>query len=147
MANALIAQGTINRLLANVVYTSFPVLNVISSFLGKEGISITFEGEASQLIPTMTAGVPSPEPYQMATVTIHLVRSQGMASIYKNQFETNTYLGSTTVIPDTLGLTPYQFENCVLKSVAPLSLNGTQADFSVTFQGIYRLNSNLFLAA
>lgn len=147
MANPLIAQGSLNKLLANVVYAEFPELNVISSFLTKEGISLSLEGDASLLIGTMTAAVPSPEPYQMCTVTMHILRTQGMGTVYKQQFETNTLMGSVSVIPDTSALEPYELISCVLKSVAPLNMNGTDAGFVVTLQGIYQINADMFLSA
>jgi len=70
-----------------------------------------------------------------------------MASIYKNQIETNSNVGSVTVVPDTLALTPYQFNNCVLSSVQPIKLNGKDAGWVVTIKGTYSINSALFLAA
>jgi hypothetical protein len=147
MSNPAIPQGSLNRLQASVFYGANPLLNVIAAFLTPDGIDIALEGEVSQLIPTMIGAVPSPEPYQFATVTIHLVRSQGMASIYKNQIETNSNVGSVTVVPDTLALTPYQFNNCVLSSVQPIKLNGKDAGWVVTIKGTYSINSALFLAA
>ena len=75
MANQQVLQGTLNRLLASVVYAGSPELNVTSSYLAKDGVSIAFDGDTSQLIGTMTSAVTSPEPYIYATVTMHLLKT------------------------------------------------------------------------
>ena len=147
MSNPLISQGTLNRILAGVVFSSFPQLNIISGFLGKEGISFAMEGNASQLIPTMTGAVTSPEPYVMVTATIHMVKTQGMAAVYQNQFNTNTSLGSMTVVPDSVAFLPFSAQSCVLESFNELPFNGTQAEFVVKIKGVYPINSALFLVA
>ena len=41
MANPQVIQGTLNRLLANVVYADFPQLNVTAPYLAKEAISMS----------------------------------------------------------------------------------------------------------
>ena len=97
MANPFVQQGTLNRLLGNVVFAQWPQLTVTAPFLGKGAISFAFVGDASQLIGTMTGAVTSPEPYVFGTVTIHLVRSQTLANVFKNQLLLNTVLGSVTV--------------------------------------------------
>ena len=85
--NPLIQQGTLNRLRGSVVYANDATLNVTAPYLAREAISIAFEGDAGMLIPTLTGGVTSPEPYQLATITIHLVKSQALANVYKSQIE------------------------------------------------------------
>jgi hypothetical protein len=144
MANPNIIQGTLNRLIASVVYADFPELNINSGYLSKEGISIAFEGDLSQLIPTMTGAVTSPEPYVFGSVTIHLLRSQFLASQYKGQIETDTTMGSVTVIPDSIALTPYQLENCVLQSVQEMTFDGNQAGFIVKLRGVYQINGSMY---
>ena len=103
MANPQVIQGTLNRLLASVVYADFPGLNVTSSYLAREAISLGFDGDTSLLIGTLTGAVTSPEPYIYGTATIHLLRTQNLANAYKTQIETNTTLGSVTVYPDKIG--------------------------------------------
>ena len=61
--NPQIVQGTLNRLLASVVYADFASLNVTSSYLAKEAISLGFDGDTSLLIGTLTGAVTSPDPY------------------------------------------------------------------------------------
>jgi hypothetical protein len=147
MANPQIQQGTLNRLLASVVYANFTALNVTSGYLAREAISLSFDGDTSQLIPTLTGAVTSPEPYIFGTVTMHLLRTQALGNAYKTQIETNTTLGSVTVYPDTQVLSPFQLNNCVLMSVQETTFDGTQAGLVVRLRGVYSINSTLFAAS
>lgn len=139
-----VQQGTLNRLRGSVVYASNQTLNVTAPYLSREGISIAFEGDAGMLIPTLTGGVTSPEPYQIATVTINLVKSQALANVYKQQFETNVNVGDVSVIADSAALTDYELQNCVLKGIRDITFDGNQPGFVVTLQGIYQTNSALW---
>jgi len=147
MSNPQIIQGTLNRLLASVVYADFPQLNVTSGYLAREAISLAFEGDTSQLIGTLTGAVTSPEPYVYGTVTMHLLRTQALGNAYKTQIETNTTMGSVTIYPDTTALTPFQLNNCVLSSIQEVAFDGTQAGLIVRLRGIYSINSALFAAS
>lgn len=139
-----VQQGTLNRLRGSVVFASNQTLNVTAPYLSREGISIAFEGDAGMLIPTLTGGVTSPEPYQIATVTINLVKSQALANVYKEQFETNVNVGDVSVIADSATLTDYELQNCVLKGIRDITFDGNQAGFVVTLQGIYQVNAALW---
>ena len=147
MANPQIQQGTLNRLLASVVYADFTQLNVTSGYLAKEAISLGFEGDTSQLIGTLTGAVTSPEPYIYGTVTIHLLRTQALGNAYKTQIETNTTLGSVTIYPDTQTLSPFQLNNCVLSSIQEVPFDGSQAALIVRLRGVYSINSALFASS
>jgi len=147
MANPQVVQGTLNRLLANVVYADFSQLNVTAPYLAKEAISLGFDGDTSQLIGTLTGAVTSPEPYIYGTATIHLLRTQALGNAYKTQIETNTTLGSVTVIPDSTALSPFQLNNCVLMSIQETAFDGTQAGLIIRLRGVYSVNASLFAAA
>jgi hypothetical protein len=144
MPNPLVPQGTLNRLRGSVVYASNATLNITAPYLTKEAISIAFEGDAGVLLPTLTGGVTSPEPYQMATVTINMLKTQNLANIYKLQFESNTNVGDVSVITDANTLGDYQLFNCILKGVRDLSFDGNQPAFQVTLSGIYYVNNALW---
>ena len=144
MANSQIQQGTLNRLLASVVYADFTQLNVTSGYLAREAISLSFDGDTSLLIGTLTGAVTSPEPYIYGTVTMHLLRTQALGEAYSSQIRTNTTLGSVTVYPDTQVLQPFQLNNCVLMSIQETAFDGTQAGLVVRLRGVYNINSTLF---
>ena len=142
--NPLITQGTLNRLRGSVVYSNNATLNVTAPYLAREAISVSFDGDAGMLIPTLTGGVTSPEPYQMANITINLIKSQALANVYKTQIETNVNVGDVSVISDSATLGDYQFTNCVIRGVRDVTFDGNVAGFVVTLTGVYSVNSALW---
>lgn len=144
---APVDQGNLNRLRGSVVFADLPALGVTTPFLAKEAISLTFDGDAGHLLPTLTGGVGSPEPYQIATVEIHLLKTQALANAYKNQIETNNALGSVNVIGDSDAMENWQLENCQLLSTAPGPFDGNNPTFTVRIQGIYYTNRDLWAAS
>ena len=93
MPNPLVPQGFLNRVRGAVSITDKPALNVTASFLGKEGISMRPDTAATDIIPTMTGTVGSQAPYQQVTLTVHLLKTQGLAASYQRQFAADTALG------------------------------------------------------
>jgi len=148
MAAPLVPQGNLNRLRASLVLTDVPQLNVTSSFLGSEGISLGFEGEATTVIQTMTGQVNSPEPFQAVSVSVHLLKTQALAQAYEDRRQVNTILGAGTLRPDvsanTAGLGPYTLLNLSIRNVGQLSLNGTDAGYRVVLGGYTIINNSLF---
>jgi hypothetical protein len=160
MPNPNQQQGTLNRVKASVQipYVSNGALNINPQFLGKEGISLALEGNATDYFPSMTGAVPSPVPYQIATLTINLLKSQPFAQNYKTQFELSTLLGDITVLPDVgiaapsgvgqagtaYGLQAYTIRNAVLETVREMSFAGESPLFVVTIKGYYEVNSSMF---
>lgn len=144
MANPLIPQGTLNLLRSSVSIISFPQLNVTASYLAEGMVSLAFEGEASMYIGTAAGAVPSPNPYQIATCTMHLLRTQPLASAWKLQQETTTTIGDISITGDATTLTSYYLNNCTIKGVAELTFNGKDPTFTVTLQGTYYINNNLW---
>jgi hypothetical protein len=146
MPNPLVPQGQINRIRGSVVYASNQTLNITAPYLARNAITIAFDGDAGVLLPTLTGGVTSPEPYQMANVSIHMLKSQALADVYKTQFETNTTVGDVTIITDSTVLSDYQLYNCILKGVSDLNFDGTEPTFNVTLTGIYYVNNAIWSA-
>jgi hypothetical protein len=142
--NPLVPQGTLNRIRAAVQWAANPALNVTVPFLGKEGISLAFEGNATDFIDTMTGAVTSPAPYMPIRLVMNLLKTQALANAYKLQQETSTLLGDGTVIPDALTLAPYQLINCAIEGVDELRFNGEVAGYAVRVKGYYIVNNNLF---
>lgn len=148
MSNPLVQQGTLNRLIASVIWADFPELNITASFLGKEGIRLAFEGQSTVFIDTMTGAVTSPEPYLRVNLRAHLLKTQNLSNLYKAQQELSTLLGDGIVQPDvTQGsgvLGPYQITNCAIQSVDELNFSGEDAGYAVRVQGYYLLNAALW---
>lgn len=145
--NPLVSQGTLNRLRGSVVCTDNPNLNVTAAFLGKEGIGLALEGETTLMLPTMTGVATSPEPYQMCSVSVHLLKTQQLSDLYKQRMETDSRIGDITVRPDASTLSAYPLTNCAIESVAPLNFAGQDAGFVVTIKGTYAINNSLWNAS
>lgn len=143
-ANPLVLQGTLNRVRATVVIPNFPNLNVTAPYLGKEGIRLSLEGESTLFIPTMTGAVTSGEPYQMCSVVMQLLKTQGLAQQYEAQKQALATIGNITVTPDASTLNPYSILNCAIESVRELNFAGDDASYAVTLRGYYIINNNLF---
>jgi hypothetical protein len=144
MANPGVPQGTLNRLKASIIFSSFQSLNVSPSYLAPEAIDFTLEGQATAVLPTMTGVVTSPEPYQMARLTLHLLKSQAFANLWKQQQELSTLLGDCTVRPDASTIDPFQVGNCSIIGVDRMNFGGREAGFIVNIAGSYNLNSSLW---
>lgn len=144
MGNPLVDQGTLNRLRASVVWPDHPELNVTPAFMGKDMIGLSLDGEATAFHETATGAVTSPNPYQVATLTIALLKTQPLANAYKARMELLALLGNGIVRPDSSILTPYPLVNCSIESVAPQKYSGENADFVVTIKGYYNINSSLW---
>jgi hypothetical protein len=144
MANPIVPQGTLNRLRGSVTVAGNPGLNVTASYLGKDGISMSFDGAANTAIDTMVGIVQSPEPYQRVTLAIHLLKTQALAELWKQQIESNVLIGDVVIKTDASTLNPYQLSNCAVVNVNPLKFDGTDAGWVVMVVGIYYINSQLW---
>lgn len=142
--NPLVAQGTLNRLRGSVVIPGFPELNVTAPFLGEAGIGLQLEGVTTTFINSMTGAVSSPEPYQILTCTIALLRTQGLAELYKAKIEGDARIGDFTVRVDASTLSQYPAVNGAIESLAPLQINGRDAGFGITLKGYYNINNDLW---
>jgi hypothetical protein len=153
--NLNVPQGVLNRVAALVTFDSGPLFPITPYLLGREGIRLTLEGNATDYFPTMTGAVPSPAPFQIATLTIALLKSQPQSDQVKAQFENNTLLGQITITPDVSAvanafvnggnvLGKYTILNCVLESVNAMSFAGEEPTWVVTIKGYYEVNAFMF---
>ena len=148
MANhPLATQGTLNRLRASVVVSSYPALNVSSSYMGKNFVNVEFEGDFAQLIETATGAVTSPEPYVFCNVTIDLLRTQSLSSDWLTQATTDASLGDIAIHPDTTSFQVINISDAILRSVQPGVFDGQDPVVRAMVRGVFYLNDNLWLAA
>lgn len=136
-----VVQGTLNRLRGSIIFNNFPSLNITPSFLLPEAIGLSFNGPITTNIPSMTGVVTSPEPYQMVTVTIHLIKAQSLADAYKDQIELNSVIGDFTVRSDSTTMKPWAIGNGSIVGVSPLNFGGRDAGYVVELSGAYNINS------
>jgi hypothetical protein len=146
MANPNTFQGTLNKLVASIVWDDFPSLNITPSFLGPDGIDMTLDGPMTTMLPTMTGLVTSPEPYQQMRLVLHLIRAQPLAASFKAQWETSTLIGGGTIRPDVISsvLPPFLVGNVAITGLNTLNFSGKDAGFIVTMVGAYNINSTLW---
>jgi len=144
MANPLVPQGVLNRALTSVAVLDFPQLNVTTGYFGTKVARITFEGDASDYIPTLAGAVPSPRLYQIVTVMMYLNKSQGLSAQWEQQRLTNSIIGDVNVVTDSPVLPPYYLQNCTLQNVSDLDMTGESNDYPVMVKGLYPVNANLF---
>ena len=144
MANPLVPQGTLNKIRAAGLVIDLPELNFSASYLAPEGITLSFEGDASAYLPTMTGAVPSPNPYMMANIQARLLKTQALSNAWKTQMEADTSIGDVSLVTDASTLSNYYLSNCTLLNVQELSFAGSSPDFVINIRGIYYVNSSLF---
>ena len=143
-ANPLIDQGTLNRLRGSVTWVNFPTLNVTAPYLNKEGIRLALDGEATTFVPTITGAVTSPEAYQMITLTMNILKTNGLAALYQAQMQNLTTLGNGTVKTDTSSLPVFPLINCAIEGVRELNFSGEDAGFAVIIRGYWIVNNALW---
>lgn len=139
-----VAQGTLNRLRGSVIVPAYPVLTVTAPFLTKAGISVAFEGETTTTIPTMTGTVQSPQPYQPVIVTISMLKTNGLATLWEAQRQLLSLIGDINVVPDAVTLPIYTYNNCAIQNIRELNFAGEDAAFVATVNGYYQINSSLW---
>jgi len=142
--NPQVPQGILNKVRGAINFATNQALNITAPFLGRDGISMGFEGKSATKIPTMTGTVVSPEVYQLVTLTVHLLKTQALAAAFKAQIELNCAVGDLTVKGDATTLPDYVLHNAVILGNAELMFAGTNPDFTIQIQGDYNVNSSIF---
>jgi hypothetical protein len=144
--NPKVAQGALNKVMASVIFTNNSDLNVTASNLGKAGVTLSFQGNMAELIPTMTGTVTSPEPFVQGELTINVLKTQAVSEVYKEAWESNTVIGDIVINPDVSTLSSFQLVNCAIMTVQELNFAGTEPVMQVRIQGSYEVNSALWSA-
>lgn len=146
MANPLVSQGTLNRLRAAVTVPSYTNLNITPAYMGKQFVTVTFEGNFDDLIPTATGGVTSPEPYVMATVSVGLLRTQSLSTSWLTQSQTTSDIGNVSIFPDSSAFPEIDLVNCVIQHIDPGAYDGMDPVVRLTIRGIFYINNSLWTA-
>jgi len=144
MSNPYLSAGPLNRVRCSVVVTAIPTLNITSRFMGKSFAHIEFEGDFNQQIETATGVVNSPEPYVMATITVSLLRSQGLSAAWLAQAQNTTILGDVTIYSDTSVWPAISLSDVGIKSISPGAFDGTDPVVRLVMRGSYNINSTLW---
>lgn len=144
MPNPNIPHGQLNRVRASIKFTDFPALNVTASYLAKEGLDISFQGNVVEPLPALTGVVQSPQPYIMVQSRIHLLRSQSLGQQFKNQLEKSGLVGDCRLYTDSATLGDFDLFNTAITNVADMVFNGGDAGFIITLTGTWYVNSDMW---
>ncbi len=144
MPTPIVPQGTLNRVRCSVIVPNTPALNITAQYMGKSFASISFEGDFTKLIPTGTGGVPSPEPYVMASISVGILRTQPLASSWRSQWESNGALGGLTIHSDTAAFDAFPLSDCVIQHFDPNAFDGEDPVSRLTLMGIYYINNDMW---
>lgn len=143
-SNPMVPQGTLNRLRGSLKFVANPALNVTAPFLGKAGVSLSFEGEATTNIPTMTGTTTSPEPYIIVRVTADILKTNGLASAFQAQLQTTSVIGDFVFTPDTSALGTFYINNASITNPGEIAATGESATWPLTLVGYWIVNNNLW---
>ena len=143
-SNPLIAQGTLNRVRCSIVVPNYPALNVTSPYMGASFASFDFSGPFSQLIPTGTGAVNSPEPYVEGTITVALLRTQALANAWLQQAQTLSDLGAVTIHSDTAAFPANTIYTTIIQDFNPGAFDGRDPVVRLVLRGIAYMNNDLW---
>lgn len=144
MANPMIKPGTLNRVRATAKFTDHPELNVSASYLAKEGIELSPQGNITEFHAAMTGAVQSPQPYIIMQARIHILRSQALGTQYKKQWEANASIGDVKLYSDSSVFGDFEIYDTAITSVADMSFAGGDPGVAVTITGTYYVNSEMW---
>ena len=137
-------QGTLNKLLGSVQVIGIPGLNITPGFLSRNGIRWAFEGDATETKDTMTGIVTSPQPYRIITATCIILKTNGLAALWKAQEEISSLIGDCALVPDTTALPPYPMLNASILGVDALTADVSDVGYPLRLRGYYPINVSFY---
>jgi len=142
--NPMVAQGTLNRARASVVVPNYTTLNITSSNMGMDFLSMEFEDDFGDQIKTGTGVVNSNAPYVIAVTTVNLLRSQALSLLWLQQAESQSNIGRIVVHSDTSAFSARKVHNNMVMKASPGRMNGTDPTVNVVIHGVYYVNNDLW---
>lgn len=144
MANPGIGLGNLNRLLGSVLFASNPALNVTPSYLGKDAMSWEPQGQSGTMLPGLVGGIPSPEPYMIVRVTVHLLKSIPLSNAWIAQVQQSVLIGDATMSFDSAALGKQMLSNCQISNPGAITTNGLGPDVPLMFEGTWSINAGMW---
>lgn len=132
-----IARGAVNVL-------SNANLSINASNLGKEGIKISFNGDASDAVDLATSITMVQRPYQTAVATISISKANSLAEMWRNQLQSNSDIGDVYIRADVSLRSDYVLYRCHIKSIEAGGISNGDVTDSIVIHGEYRINEALF---
>ncbi|QQN37209.1 hypothetical protein JHW33_08380 [Rahnella aceris] len=140
----MISPGVLNRVRASVKFNDHPELNVSASYLAKQGVEISFQGNITDFLPAMTGAVQSPQPYLIMQGKVHLLRSQALAAQYKSQWERNSAIGDAKLYSDSSVFGDFEIYDTGITNVQDMTFAGGEPGVAITITGTYYVNSEMW---
>jgi hypothetical protein len=144
MANPYLNAGPLNRVRCHVVIAATPTLNIPSNSMGKSFAHIEFEGDFTHQIEVGTGIVNSPEPYVMASITVGLLRTQGLSAAWLAQAQNTTILGDVTIHSDTSVWPAIALSDTSIKTINSRAYDGLDPVVALVLRGTFNINSALW---
>lgn len=142
--NPFTQLGSLNKLRGSIKFTSNSSLNITPQFLGANGISLNFEGQATRPNPVNVGVVPSPEVYLQITLGISLVKTLAIAAAWKAQVEDSSLLGDMVVRLDVDKFPPFDLSNGFILNPETITAHGVDPNFPLRLQGTWYINNSLW---
>lgn len=131
----------INKSRSSVVFSDFPELLITTEVMGDSILSVNFNGQQTERIPSALGDVLSPNFYQQAQVSVDLLKtSEQYEKFLKRRKISNILSGSATVTTDdgqTFKMHGLTFE------IGSVSGDGSSATVDLTISGNARVNMEL----
>ena len=145
MPNPNIALGVVNRLVTSMTFEDHAELDLTASYMSREMIRFARNGNATTYIPAATGAVPSPEPYQIVTLSIGLLKTQSLSSRYEAQLRANSFLGNATVRPDVSeGIGAFDLSQVSIENIGELTFDGQNAVYPLILIAQIDINNDLW---
>jgi hypothetical protein len=80
----------------------------------------------------------------MATITVGLLRSQGLSAAWLAQAQNTTILGDVTIYSDTSAFPALSINDTGIRSIDPGAFDGTDPVVRLTLRGSMNINSALW---
>jgi hypothetical protein len=142
--NPQYAQGTLNRILTQVTFGSYPALNIASYNMGKSFAVLSFNDAFTTQIDTGTGIVNSPEPYVKATISVGILRTQSLAAAWLAQVQNTSIIGSATGYSDTTTFPAVTLTNVSILGLDPGAYDGNTPVTQLTLTGLFYPNSAMW---
>lgn len=142
--NPQVALGSLNKLKASLKFTSNSSLNILPSYMAQAGLTVGFEGQATNYSEVYVGAVPSPNPFILVTIRFGVLKTQVLGPLWKQQVETNTLVGDFVLRPDVQGFPPFDFTNGFIMNPDEIAMNGSSPTFGISLKATYYINSSLW---
>lgn len=143
-ANPNVPLGSLNKLKASLKFTSNQSLNILPSYMSQSGLTIGFDGQATNYSEVYVGVVPSPNPFILVTIRFGVLKTQVLGPLWKAQVESNTLVGDFVLRPDVQGFPSFDFTNGFIMNPDEIAMNGTSPMFGISLRATYQINSSLW---